>query len=325
MAAIRSGGTETLQLIDLPIPRPDPDELLVRVKALGLNPLDTKVRKGYLADGRNWPLLLGWDVAGAVESVGPMVTRFKPGDEVFYCADIAKPGASAEYHLISQQMAAPKPRFLTFIEAASIPLAGSTVLQALTRQGRLALAETIVIYGAAGGVGGMGVMIARALGAKVIGVCSDANVDYVRSLGANEVIDYTTTDPVAKIMELTRGEGAPVVFDTVGGNVFRQAMESVAPFGRLLFLNAFPPDAGTLADLNPLRLKNVALHAVMVRPSGDLMKEVAEYATKSLIQPTVDRIISLDRMAEGHLRLESGHGKGKVVVDMAPPLSETVA
>ncbi|MBF0169900.1 MAG: NADP-dependent oxidoreductase [Nitrospinae bacterium] len=325
MVAIRPGGRETLRLVDLPIPRPGPDEILVRVKALGLNPVDVKIRGGYRAEGRSWPLPLGWDVAGVVEQIGQVVTRFKPGDEIFYCGDLTHPGASADYHLVNQRLATLKPASLSFVEAASLPLVGSTMLQGLGRQARLVKGETVAIFGAAGGIGGMGVMLARSMGARVIGVCSGHNTDYLRELGADEVIDYTRVDPVKAIRALTGGRGAEVVVDTVGGEGFQQAIESLAPFGRLLFLNAFPENAPPLSALNPLRLTNGALHCVMVVPSGELMGELAEHIDKGTITPKVEQVLPLERLADGHARLESRHGRGKVVIELDMKMSESIS
>ncbi|MGD8531082.1 MAG: NADP-dependent oxidoreductase, partial [Syntrophobacterales bacterium] len=189
------GGRDKLQLIDLPVPEVVEGEILVQVKAAGVNPVDWKIREGYLKDlfSHQFPVILGWDAAGLVEGVGNGVTRFKSGDEIFaYCRKpIVHGGAYGEYILLKEEHAALKPKNISFEEAASIPLAALTAYQSLFDAANLQPGETILIHAAAGGVGGFGVQLARGHGAVVWATASSRNKAYVQDLGASQVVDYT--------------------------------------------------------------------------------------------------------------------------------------
>ena len=320
LAACAPGGSETLELVDLDAPVPGTGEILVKVAACGLNPVDYKIRMGYFSEGRRYPAIYGWDVAGVVEALGAGVADFKKGDRVFYFAPLGAPGAYAEYHTVAAPLAAPIPSALSFVEAASLPLAGNTAYQALLRRAGLDPEETVVIIGAAGGVGSLAVQLAAWRGARIIGVCSTGNVEFVRALGADEVVDYTARDVTAEVNRLTGGAGADVAFDLVGSEGFGQAVAALRPHGRLVFLNAFTKDYDqAIAALNAARLKNLTVNCMIVQPDGGVMRTVARLAQRGVIKPRVDQVIPLAGAAKAHRRLETMHGRGKIVIDMTLP------
>jgi NADPH:quinone reductase-like Zn-dependent oxidoreductase len=308
------GGPEVLEIALVDRPTPGADEVLTRVMACGLNPVDCKIRQGYLSANRTYPAIYGFDIAGVIEEVGAHVTTVKPGDEVYYLADLSKQGGYAEYHVAQENLVALKPESLSFVEAASLPVAAVTSYQALFTQGHLGAGETAVIFGAAGGVGSIAVQLAKNCAARTVGVCSTQNLEYVKSLGATLVVDYTTPGWIEAIKEATEG-GPPLVFDTVGGESFFDALELVKPFGRVVFLNAFAGE-DPVTRINPGRLKNVTIICTMVRSSGATLRTISHLSNRGALTPQVERVISLSDIGEAHRRLESRHGRGKIVVDM---------
>jgi len=226
------GGLDKLQLMDLPVPEIRPGEILVKVSAAGVNPVDWKIREGYLKDlfSHQFPVILGWDAAGVVQGVGNGV-----GDEIFaYCRKpIVHGGAYAEYILLEEEHAAIKPKNITFEEAASIPLAALTAYQSLFDAAKLQPGETILIHAAAGGVGGFGVQLAKDHGAVVWATASGRNKKYVQDLGASQVVDYSQTNFGDEVFS-KYPHGVDVVFDCVGGEVLQKSAEIVKQGGRLI-------------------------------------------------------------------------------------------
>lgn len=309
------GGPEVLKVSNVEKPEPSEGEILVEVCACALNPVDYKIRQGYLSSGRKYPAIYGFDVSGVVEKAGPGVTAFSPGDEVFYYADLNKPGAYAEYHTARVEIVRKKPEGLTHVESASMPLTGSAAWQGLFKQARLTFGETVVIIGAAGGVGSMAVQMAAWSGARVIAVCSGSNAEYVKRLGADHVIDYTQLDVAEAVLNITNEKGADVALDTVGGDVFFETFKFLRPFGRVVFLNAFNAQT-PLTHLNPARLKNIAFFCELVQPNGEALDFIATLAQRGFVKPQVETVIPMSGIADGHRRLETRRGRGKIVVDM---------
>ncbi|MGH8611429.1 MAG: NADP-dependent oxidoreductase [Gammaproteobacteria bacterium] len=189
------GGPDVLKYEEVPRPSPGAGEVLIRVRAAGVNPVDWKIREGYLK-GRvdhSLPLVLGWDLSGVVEATGPGVTRLKAGDEVYSRPDITRDGAYAEYIVVRETEVALKPKSIDHIQAAAIPLAALTAWQSLFDAAGLSAGQTVLIHAAAGGVGSFAVQLTNWKGAHVIGTASKRNQDFVRNLGADETIDYQTT------------------------------------------------------------------------------------------------------------------------------------
>ena len=309
IAIDRFGGPEELAARELPEPEVGPDSVLISVRAAGVNPVDFKIRRGGLegAFPHRFPLILGWDAAGVVEAVGPAVTRFGVGDEVYaYCrkTEIAQ-GTYAERVAVPESDVAHKPRRLSWAEAAALPLAGLTARQALVDRMHLGAGETVLVTAAAGGVGHLAVQLARSLGAEVIGTASAANHDYVRSLGATAVIDYAGEDVAAAVRE-RHADGLDAAFDLYGDETLEGARAALRPGGQLT----------SIADPDPAKGADVHGHYVFVRPDAAGLEDLAWRADAGELLPEIAARFPLERAAEAHQRLEDGHVRGKLVLEV---------
>jgi len=304
------GGPDKLQLIDLPVPEVKEGEILVQVKAAGVNPVDWKIRQGYLKDlfTHQFPVILGWDAAGVVKEVGNGVTRFKQGDEIFaYCRKpIVHGGAYAEYILLEEEHAAIKPKNISFDEAASIPLAALTAYQSLFDAAKLQPGETILIHAAAGGVGGFGVQLAKDHGAVVWATASGGNKKYVQDLGASEVVDYTQVNFGEEVFSKHPG-GVDVVFDCLGGEVLQKSAAVVKKSGRLI----------TIVD-DPTGLARSDIHKefVFVAPNSAQLTELARMVEQGRLKTSLSQVFpfGLEEARKAHELSESGHTRGKMVL-----------
>src|SRR4030095_2549148 len=205
------GGPEVLKYEDVPRPEPQADQIVVRVIAAGVNPVDGMIRSGMFAnEKRAFPIILGGDIAGVVEKVGSKITKFKVGDPVFAYVSLDNSGGYAQYALVTEREAAPKPKSLTYVEAAAVPIVALTAWEALVDTAKLSAGQTVLIHGGSGGVGSFAIQIAKARGAKVIATASTANQDFLKQLGADVPIDYTKQkfEDVAKDVD--------VVLDSIG-------------------------------------------------------------------------------------------------------------
>src|SRR5690606_15249857 len=210
----RFGGPDAFEIQTLPVPSVGSRQVRVRVHATAINPLDYQIRRGDYADYVPLPAVIGHDVSGVVEAVGADVTEFAPGDEVYYTPKIfGGAGSYAEVHVADVDLVGRKPRNLSHVEAASLTLVGGTVWEASVSRARLRVGETILIHGGAGGVGTIAIQIAKAIGARDTTTARADNSDFVRALGADDVIDYSSTDCVDAVGALTGGRGVDVVFD----------------------------------------------------------------------------------------------------------------
>ena len=303
------GGADRLEVREVEKPAPGPGQLLVRVRAASVNPLDWKMRSGrmrYMKPAR--PLILGYDLAGEVEAIGAEVSQLAPGDAVY--AYSAQGGGYAEYALVEEEAAAPKPASLSFEEAAAVPLAALTALQALRNQGGLAEGERLLVNGGAGGVGHFAVQIGNALGARVVAVASGRNQDFLREIGADRGIDYTQED-------FTKDEETfHVVFDTVGTASFREC-DLILEEGGVYVTTAFTPEI-VVRKLVTLvgRLFGPVRHAraVVVRPSGKNLAFLGRLIDTGKLRPHVEEVFRLERIADAHVYSEEGHVRGKLVV-----------
>jgi len=307
------GGRDQLQLADRPRPVPGKKEVLIRVRAAGCNPVDYKVREGLVRFRipHMFPVIPGWDVAGVVEEAGPGCKRFKPGDEVFaYCRKpLIMHGTYAEFVAFDEKNVARKPAGLSFEEAAAIPLAGLTAYQSLIEAGEIRRGLRVLIHAAAGGVGGFAVQLARWKGCHVIATASAANHDYVKSLGADQVIDYTQRDFV-EVIRSQHPEGIDRVFDTVGGDVQTRSADALRIGGRLISILAFTRE-------EELRAKGVDCRYVFVRPEGGHLARLAKLADAGKLKVTLAATLPLEEAARAHEMLESRHTRGKIVLRVA--------
>ncbi len=308
------GDAGRLELRDVADPEPGPDEILVRVRAAGVNPLDWKIRQGHLRFFLRpaFPYVLGSDVAGEVVSTGILAKRFKPGDRVFGFCNPRRGGAYAELAVVKQTAAARKPDSLDFPEAASLPLAGCAALQSLRDLGGVTEGANVLILGGAGGVGHFAVQIARALGAVTTATCGPANVEFLRSLGADFVIDYTRQDFRAS------RDRFDVIFDAVGKSSFPACRRLLALAGT--YVTTLPgPDLFLWLPVQWIskmfgRAKQARL--LMVRPNSDDLAYLGQLADEGKLKPTVSLRLPLDQAAEAHRASEAGHTRGKIVLDI---------
>ena len=314
MVIPRFGGPEVFELRDIERPSPGPGDVLVRVIASGTNPVDAKIRQtGYWAD-LALPAVLGYEAAGVVEETGAGVTAFRRGDEVYFAPEIHgnARGTYAEYSVAPASQIGLKPRNLSFEEAAAIPLAGGTAWEAVVRRLRLAPGETILIHGGAGGVGSLAVQFARAAGARVIATASQANLGTLRDLGADVALDYGADDVTKRTLDETEGRGADAAFEVQGGgDLVSRCLAAVRPFARIACI--LPP-AG---NLRPLYTKNITLYGVFLTREGPRLEEMRRFFERGQARVLIDRVLPLEAVAEAHRRLDSHHGRGKIVLRVA--------
>ena len=302
------GGRERIREADVEPPPVAPDGILVRVRAAGVNPVDTKVRGGYMAEKLpcHFPLILGWDVAGVVERAGAAVTAFRPGDEVYGYVrrHHLQFGTYAEYATATDTYFAHKPASLSFEEAAALPLVSLTAHQALETVG-VRGGESLFVGGGSGGVGHIAVQLGVARGARVIATASERNQDFLRELGA-EPLDYAAGDIPARVRELTGDGGADAAIDLFGGDGREEAFASLRRGGRLVSVAQPPPEPR----------EGFEVHYVFVRPDGDELRELAELVEGGQLRPHIEKVFPLERAADAHERLEGGHVRGKLVLSV---------
>jgi NADPH:quinone reductase-like Zn-dependent oxidoreductase len=300
------GGPEVLQVVERARPVPAAAEVLVRVHAAGVNPTDWKTRtRGYFYADETPPFTLGFDVAGVVEAVGPGVTLFAPGDAVFGMPRFPRPaGAYAEYVTGPARHFAPTPPGLDHVHAAALPLSGLTAWQALVDTARIEAGQRVLVHAAAGGVGHLAVQIAKARGAHVIGTARAAKHDFLRDLGVDEPVDYTTT----AVEDVVRD--VDVVLDTVGGDTTRASLACLRPGGTLVTI--IPP-AGFDDALLPRRA-GVTTRWMLVEPDRTGLREIAALVTSGDLRVHVERVVPLAEAAEAHRHGERGRTTGKIVL-----------
>jgi NADPH:quinone reductase-like Zn-dependent oxidoreductase len=316
------GPPDVLKVEDVEKPTPGDDQLLVRVRAAAINPVDWHYMRGTpyimrLDAGLRKPEVtrLGVDYAGIVEAVGRNVTQFKPGDEVFG----GRNGALAEYVTVLEDRAVVlKPANLTFDQAASVPVAAITALQGLRDKGKVQPGQKVLINGASGGVGTFAVQIAKSFGADVTGVCSTRNLDMVRSIGADRVIDYTRED-------FTKGtQRYDLILDLVGNRSLSDLRRVMKPEGTTVLIGGGGPDAGQWIGplVGPIKglLLSPFVSQQFVTLLADLNKNdmtiLADLMQAGKVTPVIDRRYSLDKTAEAIAYLEEGHARGKVVITL---------
>jgi NADPH:quinone reductase len=308
------GGPDLFEARDVERPEPGPGEVLVRVIASGTNPVDAKFRSSGDAMGLEIPIILGLDVSGVIEEVGPGVTDLAPGDEVYYTPEVSgtRSNASyAEYNVAPADIVAKKPASLSHEEAAAVPLAGGTAYEAIVRRLAVRVGETILIHGGAGGVGSFAVQIAKASGARVLASAGTHNQNTLRELGVDVPIDYTSEDVFEVALEDTAGAGVDAVFDTVGGDLIARSIQATRVFGRVASIISLQ------GDLTPGYRLNQTFYGVFLLRERARLDEMTRLIERGQMRPLVDEVLPLDQVAKAHERLESGHGRGKVVLRVA--------
>ena len=303
----RYGPPEVLEVDDMPEPAIRDDQLLVRVRASSVNPVDWKFRSGKpRIPFLKLPRVPGSDIAGEVVGIGPSVTRFKPGEAVYAMLSPFAGGGCAEYAAVPERNAAAKPRVLNFEEAAAVPLAALTALQSLRDRGGIKPGDRILINGASGGVGSYAVQIARLFAAEVTAVTSGKNLDFVRTLGADHAIDYTAEDFTKA------GSRYDIIFDTVSSRSFRECRPVLNPKG--IYLSTLPHVSTVIRMVTGAILGGKRSRVIRVRPSGSDLDRLREWIEAKSLRLHIDRVFPLSKAAEAHTYSETGHARGKIVI-----------
>jgi NADPH:quinone reductase len=302
------GPPEVLEIREMPRPEPGPEQLLVRVLAAGVNPVDAGNRSDGSWAGIRAPFVVGSDASGVVEKTGD--GTFAAGDEVFYFSPFLhwQNGSCAEYQVIDADLVSPRPRSLSHLQSAALPLACGTAYELVVRRLVLGEGELVLIYGAAGGVGGYAVQLAKLTGAVVLAVASDHHAEYLKTLGADYVIDYRSTEVTTAAADLV-GE-VDAVIDLVGGDAPASALEILRHHGRLASAVGLSGDLGLAVD------KNQVLHGVLVSPDGARLRALAALVDAGALLPPPLEVYSLGEIAHAHTRVQQGHGRTKVVIDL---------
>src|SRR6266436_3216464 len=309
MKAIRIhnyGGPEVLKYEDAPRPEPQAGEVLIRVHAAGVNPIDWKVREGHMRDfwPHKFPLILGWDLSGVVEELGAgpaAAGRFKIGDEVYSIPDPTRDGAYADYIVVRESELALKPESLHHIRAAAVPLAALTAWQSLFDTAQLQPGQRVLIHAGSGGVGHFAVQLAKWKGAYVFATASTKNQDLLRELGVDEPIDYTQQ----RFEDIARN--IDIVLDTIGGETQERSWQVLRKGGVLVSLVELPSEE---------KAKELGVRAAFVagHPSGAQLTEIAKIIDSGKLAPVIDRILPLSEVRRAHELSQSGHTRGKIAL-----------
>ena len=300
------GGPEVLKYEEVPRPEPKEDQILVRVMAAGVNPVDALIRSGMFAKYEKdvFPIIPGADIAGVIDKVGRKITKFEAGDPVFAYVSLKGGGGYAEYALGTERDTAAKPKSLSYVEAAAVPIVALTAWQALVDTAKLAAGQTVLIHGGSGGVGSFAIQIGKARGAKVIATASTANQDLLKELGADVAIDYTKQkfEDVAKDVD--------VVLDSVGEDTLARSYGVVKRGGFIVSLVARPERAG----LDKHGIRGAALS---VEPNSDELAQIGKLIDQKKIKVIVSQTFPLSDAAKAQEQVATGHTRGKVVLKVA--------
>lgn len=310
------GSEENLHLESISRPAITADQVLIKVHAAGINPVDWKLRQGKL----KWvmpdklPAVLGYDVAGELAEVGYSARQkgWHPGESVVAYSDNLLGGGYAEYVAVNADFVVRKPERLSYEEAAALPLAGTTAWKSLVKLGRLHSGDEVLVNGASGGVGILAVQIAKALGARVTGVCSIDNHHLVREIGADDLIDYHTTD-------FTRiARSFDIVFDAVSKSTFRDCRRVLKPQGHYV---ATLPSVERIGYSVVSQFQRQGCHVVLARPDGDTLRSLAALVEEGKLRPIIDSVFPLTEVAAAHRKSEGGHVVGKVILKVLEDMS----
>lgn len=294
------GGPEVLVYEAAPVPALEPGEVLIRVHAAGVNPLDWKVREGYAKEWmhHHLPLILGWDVSGVVEALSEGVTDIKVGEPVYGFLDIRRDGAYAEFTAARASHIVPKPKTLDHVHAAAVPIAALAAWQSLFDLAGLSGGQTVLIHAAAGGVGHFAVQLAKWKGARVIGTASSRKANFLRELGADQIIDYQAK----RFEEVVHG--IDVVLDTLGGETQQRSWNVLKKGGILV---------STLGIISP-PASNMRAQSLSVKPSSVQLSQIAELIEARHIKPIVETVLPLAEACRAHELSQSGRTQGKIVL-----------
>lgn len=306
------GELDQVKLGQISTPEPLVNEVQIQISYSSINPVDWKITEGYLRERMpyEFPIVLGWDLAGTISKLGPNVSQFKVGDEVFAYARKSKikDGTLAEYICLDANNVALRPKKISLREAAAIPLTALTAWQSLFEAAKLKANETVLIHAGAGGVGSMAIQFAKNQGAKVFTTASQRHADYIKQLGADVLIDYRKENFVSKIKSLVPG-GVDVVFDTIGGETLKQNFEVIKPGGRLVSI------LEQISD-EEARKRNIQASYVFVRPDGGQLKTIAGLIDAGKVVPPHIKEYPISEIQKALNELKQGHVQGKIVINI---------
>lgn len=311
------GPVENFEIVDVPTPKPGFQEVLVKVFATSVNPLDYQVRRGDYKNELSLPVITGHDVSGEIVEVGQGVENFKIGDQVYYTPEIFKgQGSYAQYHCAHESIIALKPKNLSHLEAATLPLAAGTAWEMLVTRAQLKINQSILIHGGAGGVGIPTIQIAKAMGAIVFTTARKVHHRFLLDLGADHVIDYENENYIDAIQQLTGGKGVDVVIDTLGGNTLSDSGLILSQMGQVV----------TVVDIEkPQNLihawgKNATYHFVFTRQNRNKLDEITKLAETNKLKPVLNKVFSLSEISKAHSLLETKAGDknfyGKIGIEI---------
>ncbi|MDD4971246.1 MAG: NADP-dependent oxidoreductase [Paludibacter sp.] len=300
------GNADVLRIEETPVPQITADELLIKVHAASVNPVDWQVREGFYKDMHmhTLPLTLGQDFSGTVEKVGSSVKGFKIGDKVFGRPTLDRDGSYAEFIEVKANEVALMPNSITYDEAATIPVAGTTAWETLINKGKIQKGQRVLILAASGGVGSLAVQLAKNRGCYVIGTTSKSNIDFVRNLGANEVIDYTSQDFSERLTDID------CVLDTVGGEVQEKAFKVLKRGGVLVSIKNKP-------NQEMANRYGVRCEFVLVGPNAHILNELRNLIDMGQLHPVIDKVYGFNEVKQAQNYSQSGKAKGKIVLEVS--------
>jgi NADPH:quinone reductase-like Zn-dependent oxidoreductase len=305
------GDRSVLSLEQIATPAPGDNELLIKVSACGVNPVDYKIRSGMIGLPRSFPSVLGYDVSGQVAEVGGDVKRFKTGDEVFFSGLITDNGGYAEYCVVDESIVSKKPQNISHPEAATIPLSGQTAWEALFERADAKNGESVLIHAGAGGVGSLAIQLAKWKGLTVFTTASQPrHIEMARQFGADHVINYKEVNFVEIVQQETNGDGVDVVFDTVGGDVFNSNFEALKNKGRAVCI----VEREEPYPLLQAWFKNATIYTLFMERNRQRLDQLASLANEGILKPVVGMTLPLDDAARAHEMVEGGHVGGKIVL-----------
>jgi NADPH:quinone reductase-like Zn-dependent oxidoreductase len=303
VVAHQYGGPEVLKYEEAPKPEPNEDEILIRVVAAAVNPVDAFIRVGRYKSG-SLPFVPGMDVSGVVEKTGAKITRFKAGEPVYAYLSFREQGGYAEFAIAKENEASPKPKVINYEQAAAVPLAATTAWQALIETAKLSAGQTVLIHGGSGGVGHFAIQIAKARGAKVIATASTPNQDLLKQLGADQSIDYTKT----KFEDVVKN--VDVVLEAARSDALARSYGVVKRVGIIVSITG-PPDQAEL-DKHGIRGSSVMAH-----PDANVLDELGKLIDAKKITPLVSQVFPLSEASKAHEQIETRHTRGKIVLKVS--------
>ncbi|AQX51284.1 zinc-dependent alcohol dehydrogenase family protein [Elizabethkingia anophelis] len=302
---------------EVPITKPKFKEVLVKVFATSINPLDYQIRRGDYKNELSLPVITGHDISGIIVELGQGIENFKVGDEVYYSPEIFNgQGSYAQYHCAHESIIALKPKNISHLQAATLPLAAGTAWEMLVTRAQLKINQTILIHGGAGGVGIPTIQIAKAMGATVFTTAREVHHDFLRELGADYVIDYTRENYIDRINQLTNNKGVDVIIDTIGGTTLTDSGKVLSQLGQVVTL----VDIAQPQNLIEAWGKNATYHFVFTRQNRNKLDELTKLIEQGKLKPIVTKVFSLEDMDKAHDLLETKSSNkdfyGKIAIDI---------